>query len=157
MAGLHCHARGADAAPFSAPATQAVRNFVESRVIGGVQQLKASIDYHAFSELICGPFGHTRADTAPGLTQDDRDTFATLAEGMARTNGYTAQQSSDLYITDDGALDDSRANRAPGVPDARRQGRFRWSSPGVHAGVSQTRKRGAEYRATVLAPEIGSP
>jgi hypothetical protein len=59
----------------------------------------------AFSELILWPFGHTRADTAPGLTQDDRDTFATLGEGMARTNGYTAQQSSDLYITD-GALDD---------------------------------------------------
>jgi carboxypeptidase T len=93
------------AAAFSAPETQAVRNFVESRVIGGVQQLKASIDFHAFSELILWPFGHTRADTAPGLTQDDRDTFATLGRGMARTNGYTAQQSSDLYITD-GALDD---------------------------------------------------
>ena len=74
-------------------------------MIGGVQQIKASIDFHAFSELILWPFGHTRADTAPGLTQDDRDTFATLGESMARTNGYTAQQSSDLYITD-GALDD---------------------------------------------------
>ena len=51
---------------FSAPETQAVRNFVESRVIGGVQQIKASIDFHAFSELILWPFGHTRADTAPG-------------------------------------------------------------------------------------------
>ena len=39
------------------------------------------------------------------LTRDDRDTFATLAQGMARSNGYFAQQSSDLYITD-GALDD---------------------------------------------------
>ena len=68
------------AAPFSAPETQALRNFVASRVIGGVQQIKASIDFHAFSELILWPFGHTRADTGPGLTQDDRDTFATLGD-----------------------------------------------------------------------------
>ena len=74
-------------------------------MIGGLQQIKASIDFHAFSELILWPYGHTRADTGPGLTQDDRDTFATLGESMARTNGYAAQQSSDLYITD-GALDD---------------------------------------------------
>jgi hypothetical protein len=93
------------AAPFSAPETQAVRNFVAGRVIGGVQQIRASIDFHAFSELILWPFGHTRADTGPGMTRDERDTFATLGEGMARSNGYTAQQSSDLYITD-GALDD---------------------------------------------------
>jgi len=93
------------AAPFSAPETQALRNFVAGRVIGGLQQIKASIDFHAFSELILWPYGHTRADTGPGLTQDDRDTFATLGESMSRTNGYAAQQSSDLYITD-GALDD---------------------------------------------------
>jgi carboxypeptidase T len=92
-------------APFSAPETQRLRDFVLSRVVGGVQQIRAALDLHAFAELILWPFGHTRADTGPRMTRDDRDALATLATGMARTNGYTAEQSSDLYITD-GAFDD---------------------------------------------------
>ena len=90
--------------PFSAPETARLRDFVLSRVVGGVQQIRASIDFHAFSELILWPFGHTRRDTT-GPARDERDTFAALGTSMARTNGYIAQQSSDLYITD-GALDD---------------------------------------------------
>ena len=39
------------------------------------------------------------------MTRDQHDTFEALATSMARTNGYTAEQSSDLYITD-GAIDD---------------------------------------------------
>ncbi|HWK28110.1 MAG TPA: M14 family metallopeptidase [Solirubrobacter sp.] len=93
------------AAPFSAPETAALRDFVLSRVVGGVQQIRASLDLHAFSELVLWPFGHTLRDTTGGMTRDDRDTFATLGTSMARENGYTPEQSSDLYITD-GALDD---------------------------------------------------
>jgi len=91
--------------PFSAPETAAVRAFVDSRVLGGVQQIKASIDFHAFSELILWPYGYTHADTAPRLGHEDRRTFATLATSMARLNGYHAEQSSDLYVTD-GSFDD---------------------------------------------------
>jgi carboxypeptidase T len=90
---------------FSAPETQAMRNFVLSRVVDGVQQIRASIDFHAFSELVLWPFGHTRADVAKGMTRDQHDTFEALGTSMARTNGYTGEQSSDLYITD-GAIDD---------------------------------------------------
>jgi Zinc carboxypeptidase len=36
---------------------------------------------------------------------DDHDVFATLGQAMASLNGYTPQQSSDLYITD-GTIDD---------------------------------------------------
>jgi carboxypeptidase T len=90
---------------FSAPETQAVRNFVLSRVIDGVQQIRASIDFHAFSELVLWPFGHTRADVTKGMTRDQHDTFEALGTSLARTNGYTPEQSSDLYITD-GAIDD---------------------------------------------------
>ena len=93
------------AAPFSAPETQALRDFVLSRVVDGVQQIKASIDFHTFAELVLWPFGNTRADTGPGMSADDHATLATLGRGMARTNGYAAQQSSDLYITS-GAIDD---------------------------------------------------
>jgi carboxypeptidase T len=90
---------------FSAPETQRLRDFVLSRVVDGVQQIRASIDFHAFSELVLWPFGHTHADVTKGMTRDDSDTFAALGASMARTNGYTPEQSSDLYITD-GALDD---------------------------------------------------
>lgn len=93
------------AAPFSAPETAALRDFVLGRVVDGVQQIRASIDLHAYSELILWPFGHTLRDTTARMSRDDRDTFAALATSMARTNGYTAQQSSDLYKTD-GAIDD---------------------------------------------------
>ncbi len=93
------------AAPFSAPETQRVRDFVNSRVIGGVQQIKAHIDFHTYSELILWPYGYTTADTAPGLTSNDRNAHATLGQQMAATNGYKPEQASDLYIAD-GTIDD---------------------------------------------------
>jgi hypothetical protein len=85
---------------FSAPETRVVRDFVLSRRIGGVQQIKANIDFHSYSELVLWPFGYTRANTAPGMTLDQYNTFATIGRAMAATNGYTPQQGSDLYVTD---------------------------------------------------------
>lgn len=95
--------RGASA--FSAPETSALRDFVESRVIRGVQQITTSIDFHTFGELVLWPYGYTFTDVPEDMTQDDHDVFATLGQAMAATNGYTPQQSSDLYITD-GTIDD---------------------------------------------------
>ncbi|WP_346433977.1 M14 family zinc carboxypeptidase [Nonomuraea composti] len=95
--------RGASAE--SAPEVRAAANWVRSRVIGGTQQIKAHIDWHTYSELILWPYGYTFNDTAPGLTQDDRDAHATLGQNMASTNNYTPEQASDLYITD-GTIDD---------------------------------------------------
>lgn len=92
-------------AAFSAPETRAVSNWVNSRVVGGVQQIKTHIDFHTYSELVLWPFGYTYADTAPGLTAADAQKFQTLGKQMAATNGYTPQQSSDLYITD-GSVND---------------------------------------------------
>ncbi|WP_336215623.1 M14 family zinc carboxypeptidase [Nonomuraea sp. LPB2021202275-12-8] len=89
----------------SAPEVSAAANWVRSRVVGGVQQLKAHIDWHTYGQLILWPYGFTFNDTAPGLTQDDRDAHATLGQNMASTNGYTPEQASDLYITD-GTIDD---------------------------------------------------
>jgi carboxypeptidase T len=93
------------AAPFSAPETQRVRDFVNSRVVGGVQQIKAHIDFHTYSELVLWPYGYTTANTAPGLTADDQAMLSTLGRNMAATNGYTPEQASDLYIAD-GTIDD---------------------------------------------------
>ncbi|WP_079271488.1 M14 family metallopeptidase [Streptomyces lydicus] len=91
--------------PASAPEVQVVSKFVRSRIVGGTQQIKTAIDFHTYSELVLWPFGFTYDETGPGMTQDEHDTFATLGKKMAATNGYTPEQSSELYITD-GAIDD---------------------------------------------------
>ncbi|MEU3002190.1 M14 family metallopeptidase [Streptomyces sp. NPDC006995] len=91
--------------PESAPETKVVADFVRSRVVGGEQQITAAIDFHTYSELVLWPFGYTYSDTAPGMTADDRNAFAAVGRKMAASNGYTAEQSSDLYITD-GSIDD---------------------------------------------------
>ncbi|WDZ86304.1 M14 family zinc carboxypeptidase [Micromonospora cathayae] len=90
---------------FSAPETAALRDFVNSRVVGGVQQIKANIDFHTYSQLVLWPFGYTYNNTAPGMTTDQYNTFATIGQQMASSNGYTPQQSSDLYITDGDSID----------------------------------------------------
>ncbi|MEV5136788.1 M14 family metallopeptidase [Streptomyces syringium] len=92
-------------APESAPEVKVVADFVRSRIVGGKQQIKAAIDFHTYSELVLWPFGYTYSDTAPGMTKDDRDTFAAIGKSMAASNRYTPEQSSDLYITD-GSIDD---------------------------------------------------
>ncbi|MEV4398503.1 M14 family zinc carboxypeptidase [Nonomuraea sp. NPDC049607] len=89
----------------SAPEVKAAADWVRSRVVGGVQQIRTNLDWHTYSELVLWPYGFTYNDTAPGLTQDDRDAHATLGQNMAATNNYTPEQSSDLYITD-GTIDD---------------------------------------------------
>jgi carboxypeptidase T len=95
--------RGAYA--FSAPETQRVRDFILSRVVGGVQQIKTSITFHSYAELVLWPYGYTYTDVPGDMTQDDHDVFAAMGQYMAGTNGYIAQQASDLYITD-GTTDD---------------------------------------------------
>ncbi|MET8353707.1 MULTISPECIES: M14 family zinc carboxypeptidase [unclassified Micromonospora] len=90
---------------FSAPETQALRNFVNSRVVGGTQQIKANIDFHTYSQLVLWPYGYTTANTGPGMSADQYNTFATIGQQMAATNNYTPEQSSDLYITDGDSID----------------------------------------------------
>ncbi|MFE5218963.1 MULTISPECIES: M14 family metallopeptidase [unclassified Streptomyces] len=93
------------ASPESAPEVKVVADFVRSRVVGGKQQIKAGIDFHTYSELVLWPFGWTYNDTATGMTADDAAAFKAVGQKMAASNGYTPEQSSDLYITD-GSIDD---------------------------------------------------
>jgi carboxypeptidase T len=92
-------------APFSAPEIAQLRDFVNSRVVGGTQQITAHIDFHTFSELVLWPYGYTTSDTGPGLDAADAKVFSALGKAMAATNGYTPEQASDLYITDGGVND----------------------------------------------------
>ncbi|MGW1533635.1 M14 family metallopeptidase [Streptomyces aureus] len=95
--------RGASAE--SAPEVKVVADFVRGRVVGGKQQITAGIDFHTYSELVLWPFGYTTSDTATGMTADDAAAFKAIGQKMAASNGYTAEQASDLYITD-GSIDD---------------------------------------------------
>ncbi|RZS34877.1 carboxypeptidase T [Herbihabitans rhizosphaerae] len=95
--------RGPSAA--SAPETKAIQGFVDSRVVNGKQQIKTHIDFHTYSELVLWPFGWTYDDVTEGMTAEEAKRFQDFGRQMAQTNGYTPEQSSDLYITD-GTTDD---------------------------------------------------
>jgi len=91
--------------PASAPEVGAIEAFVNSRDLGGVQQLTVAITFHTYSELVLWPYGHTFEQMPPGMRADDYAVFAALGQAMAQTNGYTAMQASSLYITDGDFVD----------------------------------------------------
>src|SRR5690606_37321070 len=73
-------------APFSAPETAALRDFVNSRVVDGTQQIKAAIDFHTYSELVLWPFGHT---TEIGRTAAPTSTATGATSGAAAVGPAT--------------------------------------------------------------------
>jgi len=75
---------------FSEPESKAVKAFFEAR-----SNLKTFISYHSFSELVLYPWGG--ADE-PISDQRALKAYKAMAEKMAGWTGYTAQQSSDLYV-----------------------------------------------------------
>ncbi|HVL53840.1 MAG TPA: M14 family metallopeptidase, partial [Vitreimonas sp.] len=91
--------------PFSAPEARAVRDFVNSRVVGGIQQIRAHITFHTNGELVLYPYGYTKTDVPVDMTTTDFKALVAYARGQASRNGYKAQQSSDLYITDGDQID----------------------------------------------------
>jgi carboxypeptidase T len=91
--------------PFSAPETRALRDFVNSRVIGGRQQIRTHITLHTNGQLILWPYGYTLADLPGDMTRADLDVFVRMGRAMARLNNYRAMQSSSLYITDGDQID----------------------------------------------------
>ena len=90
-------------AAFSAPETRAIRDFVASRVVGGVQQIKTHVTLHTDGELVLFPWAYTYGRKSMDPT--DFDVFRTMARKMASLNGYTAEQSSVLYPTDGDEMD----------------------------------------------------
>jgi hypothetical protein len=91
--------------PFSAPETRAIRDFVNGRVVGGLQQIRTHITLHTNGKLILWPYGYTKKNTPLDMAALDQWTFASLGRAMAALNGYAPQQSSDLYITDGDQID----------------------------------------------------
>ena len=91
--------------PFSAPETRALRDFVNSRVLGGWQQIRTHITFHSNGKLILWPYGYTRKNVPGDMSSGDHAAFVAMGKKMASLNGYTAQQSSELYITDGDQID----------------------------------------------------
>jgi hypothetical protein len=89
----------------SAPEVRAMEAFVRSRVVNGVQQIKAHITFHTNGQLILWPYGHTYTDIPADMSRTDHAAIVAFARGMAARNGYKAEQSSDLYITDGDQID----------------------------------------------------
>jgi carboxypeptidase T len=87
-------------APFSAPEARRLRDFIGSRVVGGLQQLKVIFDWHSTGELVMWPYGYTKTDVPKTMSADDHKAMVALGSEMARLNGYRPMQGSDLYIYD---------------------------------------------------------
>jgi carboxypeptidase T len=75
--------------PFSEPESQAIKKLVEETT-----NATMLLSFHTFSELILYPWGGTYD---PITDKRDLSVFETMAKKMATWNGYTPQQSSDLY------------------------------------------------------------
>lgn len=86
-------------AVWSAPEVRAMRDFIDSRVVGGRQQIRAAITFHTSGRLVMWPYGYTYTDVPPDMTTVDHEVFVTLGRRMAASNGYRPQQGSDLYIS----------------------------------------------------------
>jgi len=94
--------------PWYAPETVAYRNFVEAH-----PGLTEALTIHSAARRVLWPYGYTLDDVPDTMTADDHAAVVALARGIANRNGYTAQQSSDMYISDgDG---DDWAYHAQGV------------------------------------------
>jgi carboxypeptidase T len=84
--------------PFSAPETRAIRDFVNSRVVNGRQQIRTAITFHTSGRLILWAYGYTKTDIPPDMTSADHAVTVAMAKAMAARNGYMPEQASDLYI-----------------------------------------------------------
>jgi carboxypeptidase T len=85
---------------FSTPEAAAERDFVNSRVIAGAQQIKLSLSLHSFGGQILFPYGYTTKALPPDMILNDRKAMRALAVGIGARNGYHPMQESHLYITD---------------------------------------------------------
>ena len=84
---------------FSAPETRAMRDFLASRVVDGVQQIRTHITFHEYGRLVMWPYGYTLTNVPGDMTTADHDALVRIGKVMAASNGYRPEQASDLYIT----------------------------------------------------------
>ena len=77
-------------APFSEIESTAIKNYVEAHT-----NITILLTLHSFSKLILYPWGHKYNPIETGA---DQQVHSVMARKMAEWNGYTPEQSSELYI-----------------------------------------------------------
>ncbi len=78
--------------PFSAPETIAMRDFIQSRVIDGRQQIRESVTFHTPGHLVLWPYGYTSKPVPNDMTVLDQQVLSTLGKQIAARNGYLPLQ-----------------------------------------------------------------
>ena len=82
--------------PWSAPEVRAVRDFVLSRRVGGIQRIRTYITFHTTGQLVMWPYSRDATNVPRDMTSLDHSTLVAMGRAMAATNGYRALQSGDL-------------------------------------------------------------
>lgn len=88
-----------------APEVRAYRDFIDSRVVGGRQQIRAAVTWHTAGEFVLWPYAYTTKAVPKTMSADDRDALAALGRQIAARNGYRPAQSGDWYISDGDQID----------------------------------------------------
>ena len=86
-------------AAFSSPEDRAMRDFLASRVVGGRQQIRTAVSFHEYGRLVLWPYGYTMTNIPYDMTVQDHAALVAIGRHMALTNGYRAEQASDLYVS----------------------------------------------------------
>lgn len=76
--------------PFSEIESTAIKNYIEAHT-----NITTLLSFHSFSKLILYPWGH-KYDGIDVIS--DKNVHETMAKKMAQWNGYSPEQSSELYI-----------------------------------------------------------
>jgi carboxypeptidase T len=89
--------------PWSTPEARAYRDFINSRVVGGRQQIRSLISWHTTGKLIQTPYGYTDNPLPKTMSADDQKALLAMGKKMAALNGYTLN--GPLYTVDGGQDD----------------------------------------------------
>ena len=55
----------------SAPETRVIRDFVNSRVVNGLQQIKVHVTLHTNGQQVLWPYGYTKTNLPADMTRYD--------------------------------------------------------------------------------------
>ena len=81
-------------AAWSTPEAVAIRDHVESRVVGGAQQIRVHVTFHQHGRIVLYPFGWTTEPIPPDMEAADHERLVEMATEMARFSDYAVGQSS---------------------------------------------------------------
>lgn len=87
-------------APWVAPEAVAYRDFINSRVVGGRQQITLSLTVHSAGKMVLWPYAYTSTAVPKQMSADDHAAFVALGKRLAALNGYRPMQGSKLYLAD---------------------------------------------------------